>query len=38
MTPSATQERTEQAVDKTAIRSFQVNVPEAELTAEPEAA
>ena len=32
MTPSATQERTEQAVDKTAIRSFQVNVPEAELT------
>jgi len=32
MTASATQERTEQAVDTTAIRSFQVNVPEAELT------
>ena len=33
MTPtSATQERTEQATDTTAIRPFQVNVPEAELT------
>jgi pimeloyl-ACP methyl ester carboxylesterase len=33
MTPtSATQERSEQAVDKTAIRPFHVNVPEAELT------
>jgi pimeloyl-ACP methyl ester carboxylesterase len=33
MTPtSATQERSEQATDKTAIRPFRVNVPEAELT------
>src|SRR5678816_3101099 len=33
MTPTgAVQERTEQAADKTAIRPFQVNVPEAELT------
>src|SRR5258705_7606470 len=33
MTPtSATQERSEQAIDTTAIRPFQVNVPEAELT------
>ena len=33
MTPtSATQERPEQATDKNAIRPFQVNVPEAELT------
>ena len=36
MAPSATQERTEQAADKTAektaIRPFQINVPEAELT------
>ena len=33
MTPtSATEERTEQAADKTAIRPFRVNVPEAELT------
>jgi len=33
MTPaSATQERTEQATDRTAIRPFHVNVPEAELT------
>ncbi len=33
MTPtSATQERSEQATDTTAIRPFQVNVPEAELT------
>jgi pimeloyl-ACP methyl ester carboxylesterase len=33
MTPtSATQERSEQATDKTAIRPFHVNVPEAELT------
>ena len=33
MTPTgAVQERTEQAADKTAIRPFQINVPEAELT------
>jgi pimeloyl-ACP methyl ester carboxylesterase len=33
MTPtSATQERSEQATDKTAIRPFRVNAPEAELT------
>src|SRR5258706_6169624 len=33
MTPtSVTQERSEQAIDTTAIRPFQVNVPEAELT------
>ena len=33
MTPTgAVQERTEQAADKNAIRAFQVNVPEAELT------
>jgi pimeloyl-ACP methyl ester carboxylesterase len=33
MTPtSATQERSEQAADKTAIRPFRVNVPDAELT------
>src|SRR5687767_5104921 len=32
MTPtSATQERTQQAADKNAIRPFRVNVPEAEL-------
>ena len=31
-TASATQERSEQATDKTAIRPFRVNVPEAELT------
>ena len=29
---SATEERSEQAADKTAIRPFHVNVPEAELT------
>jgi hypothetical protein len=33
MTPtSATQERPEQATDKTAIRPFHLNVPDAELT------
>src|SRR6185436_10543052 len=32
MTPSATGQRNEQATDKSAIRPFQVNVPEAELT------
>src|SRR4029434_2935503 len=33
MTPtSATQERTEKAADKTAIRPFRINVPDAELT------
>src|SRR4029453_8409372 len=33
MTPtSGTQERSEQAADKTAIRPFHVNVPDAELT------
>ena len=32
MTPSATQQGSEQATDKTAIRPFRVNVPEAELT------
>src|SRR5580765_8122446 len=33
MTPtSATQERSEQAADKTAIRPFHVNIPDAELT------
>jgi pimeloyl-ACP methyl ester carboxylesterase len=33
MTPTgAVQERTEQAADKTAIRPFQINVPDAELT------
>ena len=33
MTPtSATQERSEQATEKTAIRPFRVNVPDAELT------
>src|SRR3989441_2682046 len=31
MTPSATEQRSEQATDKTAIRPFRVNVPEAEL-------
>ena len=30
--PSATQQRSEQAADKNAIRPFHVNVPEAELT------
>jgi pimeloyl-ACP methyl ester carboxylesterase len=32
MTPSATEQRSEQAADKNAIRPFHVNVPEAELT------
>jgi len=32
MTPSATQQGSEQAVDKAAIRPFRVSVPEAELT------
>ncbi len=32
MTPSATEQHGEQATDKTAIRPFRVNVPEAELT------
>jgi pimeloyl-ACP methyl ester carboxylesterase len=32
MTPSATEQRSEQTTDKTAIRPFLVNVPEAELT------
>ena len=32
MTPRATQQGNEQAVDKNAIRPFRVNVPEAELT------
>ena len=32
MTPSATEQVTEQVTDKTAIRPFRVNVPEAELT------
>ena len=32
MTPSATEQRSEQATDKTALRPFRVNVPEAELT------
>src|SRR3989442_9642547 len=31
MTPSATEQRSEQATDKTAIRPFRVNVPETEL-------
>ena len=31
MTPSATAQRSEQTTDKTAIRPFLVNVPEAEL-------
>src|SRR5262245_64246806 len=29
MTPTATEERLDQAVDKTAVRPFRVNVPEA---------
>jgi pimeloyl-ACP methyl ester carboxylesterase len=32
MTPSATEQHREQATDKTAIRPFRVNVPDAELT------
>jgi pimeloyl-ACP methyl ester carboxylesterase len=32
MTPSATQQRSEQATDQIAIRPFQVNIPEAELS------
>jgi pimeloyl-ACP methyl ester carboxylesterase len=32
MTPSATDQRSQQATDKTALRPFQVNVPEEELT------
>jgi pimeloyl-ACP methyl ester carboxylesterase len=32
MTPSTTEQRSEQAADKNAIRPFHVNVPEAELT------
>jgi len=32
MTPSASEQRSEQATDKTAIRPFHVNVPEADLT------
>ncbi|HLQ43579.1 MAG TPA: epoxide hydrolase, partial [Planctomycetaceae bacterium] len=32
MTPSASEQRSEQATDKTAIRPFRVNVPDAELT------
>jgi pimeloyl-ACP methyl ester carboxylesterase len=32
MTPSVTEQRSEQAADKNAIRPFHVNVPEAELT------
>jgi epoxide hydrolase-like protein len=31
MTPSATEQRSAQATDKTAIRPFRVNVPETEL-------
>src|SRR5207247_6264507 len=32
MTPSASEQRSEQATDKTAIRTFRVNVQDAELT------
>lgn len=31
MTPTATEQRSDQATDETAIRPFHVNVPEAEL-------